>query len=74
VPKSKKAKSQVTKYIIELKPTKGPVIRRTMKVKAGQTVRPSIRGKAKTVYVISVTAIQKSGKKSVWKGPRVSTK
>lgn len=74
VPKSKNAKSQVTKYVIELKPTKGPVIRKTITVKPGQTVKPSISGKAKTTYTISVTAIQKSGKKSVWKGPKVSTK
>ncbi len=74
VPKSSNAKTQVTKYIIELKPTKGPVIRKTITVKPGRTITTSIKGKAKTAYTISVTAIQKSGKKSVWKGPRVSTK
>lgn len=74
VPKSASAKSQVTKYIIELKPTKGSVIRKTITVKPGQTVKPTLSGKSKTSYSISVTAVQKSGKKSVWKGPKVTTK
>jgi hypothetical protein len=74
VPKGSNAKTQVTKYIIELKPTKGAVIKRTVTVKAGQTVKPTLSGKAKTTYTVYVTAVQKSGKKSVWKGPKVTTK
>lgn len=74
VPKSASAKSQVTKYIIELKPTKGSIIRKTITVKPGQIVKPTLSGKSKTSYSISVTAVQKSGKKSVWKGPKVTTK
>lgn len=74
VPKSASAKSQVTSYIIELKPTKGATIKKTVKVKPGQTVKPSLTGKSKTTYTVTVTAVQKSGKKSVWKGPKVSIK
>jgi hypothetical protein len=74
VPKSSNAKTQITKYIIVLKPSKGASITKTVTVRAGQVVKPSLSGKAKTTYTISVTAVQKSGKKSVWKGPKVTTK
>jgi hypothetical protein len=74
VPKSSNAKTQITKYIIVLKPSKGASITKTITVRAGQVVKPSLSGKAKTTYTISVTAIQKSGKKSVWNGPKVTTK
>lgn len=73
VPRATKAANQVTKYVITLKTSKGVTITRTISVKPGRSVSPTLTGKKKTTYTMTVTAITKSGKKSSWKGPRVKT-
>jgi hypothetical protein len=73
VPIAKKAANQVTKYVIRLKTSKGVTITRTISVKPGRSVSPTLTGKKKTSYSMTVTAVTKSGKKTTWKGPRVKT-
>lgn len=73
VPTATKAANQVTKYVITLKTSKGVTITRTISVKPGRSVSPTLTGKKKTTYTMTVTAITKSGKKTSWKGPRVKT-
>ena len=73
VPTAKKAANQVTKYVITLKTSKGVTITRTISVKPGRSVSPTLKGKKKTSYSMTVTAVTKSGKKTTWKGPRVET-
>jgi hypothetical protein len=73
VPTAKKAANQVTKYVIRLKTSKGVTITRTISVKPGRSVSPTLTGKKKTTYSMTVTAVTKSGKKTTWKGPRVKT-
>ena len=73
VPKSRSSKTQITKYIITMKPTKGPTITRTISVKPGARIKPVINGKASTSYSITITSQTKSGKKVSWKAPKVKT-
>jgi hypothetical protein len=73
VPKASKPANQVTKYVIQLKSAKGVIITKTISVKAGRTVKPTLTGKKKTSYSMTVTAVTKSGKKTTWKGPKVKT-
>jgi hypothetical protein len=73
VPKASKPANQVTKYVIQLKSAKGAIITKTISVKAGGTVKPTLTGKKKTSYSMTVTAVTKSGKKTTWKGPQVKT-
>jgi hypothetical protein len=73
VPKASKPGNQVTKYVIQLKSAKGVIITKTISVKAGATVKPTLTGKKKTSYSMTVTAVTKSGKKTTWKGPQVKT-
>ena len=73
VPTATKAANQVTKYVITLKTSKGVTITRTISVKPGRSVSPTLTGKKKTTYSMTVTAITKSGKKTSWKGPQVKT-
>ena len=71
VPTASKPANQVTKYVIQLKSAKGVIITKTISVKAGGTVKPTLTGKAKNSYSMTVTAVTKSGKKTTWKGPQV---
>jgi hypothetical protein len=71
VPKASKPANQVTKYVIQLKSAKGVIITKTISVSAGGTVKPTLTGKKKTSYSMTVTAVTKSGKKTTWKGPQV---
>ena len=71
VPRASKSANQVTKYVIQLKSAKGVIITKTISVKAGGTVKPTLTGKAKNSYSMTVTAVTKSGKKTTWKGPQV---
>jgi hypothetical protein len=71
VPRASKSANQVTKYVIQLKSAKGVIITKTISVKAGGTVNPTLTGKAKNFYSMTVTAVTKSGKKTTWKGPQV---
>jgi hypothetical protein len=71
VPKASKPANQVTKYVIQLKSAKGVIITKTISVRAGGTVKPTLTGKKKTSYSMTVTAVTKSGKKTTWKGPKV---
>jgi len=71
VPKASKPANQVTKYVIQLKSAKGVIITTTISVRAGGTVKPTLTGKKKTSYSMTVTAVTKSGKKTTWKGPQV---
>ena len=73
VPKASKPANQVTKYVIQLKSAKGVTITKTISVRAGGTVKPTLTGKKKTSYSMTVTAVTKSGKKTTWKGPQVKT-
>jgi hypothetical protein len=73
VPKASKPANQVTKYVIQLKSAKGAIITKTISVQAGGTVKPTLTGKKKTSYSMTVTAVTKSGKKTTWKGPQVKT-
>jgi len=73
-PTSTNSKASITKYVVELRPTKGPSIKKTVVVKPGQITKPSLIGKSKTVYYVVVVAYQKSGKTITWKGPKVLTK
>ena len=73
VPKASKSANQVTKYVIQLKSAKGVTITKTISVRAGGTVKPTLTGKKKTSYSMTVTAVTKSGKKTTWKGPQVKT-
>ena len=73
VPTASKPANQVTKYVIQLKSAKGVIITKTISVRAGGTVKPSLTGKKKTSYSMTVTAVTKSGKKTTWKGPQVKT-
>jgi hypothetical protein len=73
VPKASKPANQVTKYVIQLESAKGAIITKTISVKAGGTVKPTLTGKKKTTYSMTVTAVTKSGKKTTWKGPKVKT-
>jgi hypothetical protein len=73
VPKASKPANQVTKYVIQLKSAKGAIITKTISVQAGGTVKPTLTGKKKTSYSMTVTAVTKSGKKTTWKGPKVKT-
>ena len=73
-PTSTNSKASITKYVVELRPTKGPSIKKTIVVKPGQISKPSLIGKSKTVYYVVIVAYQKSGKKITWKGPKVLTK
>jgi hypothetical protein len=73
VPTAAKAANQVTKYVITLKTSKGVTITRTISVKPGRSVSPTLTGKKETSYSMTVTAVTKSGKKTTWKGPRVKT-
>jgi hypothetical protein len=73
VPKASKPANQVTKYVIQLKSAKGAIITKTISVKAGRTFKPTLTGKKKTTYSMTVTAVTKSGKKTTWKGPKVKT-
>jgi len=68
VPKAKKKDAQVVRYVIELRTSTGV---RVVKVKPGQRITPALNGKKKGSYVVVVTAVQKSGKKLTWTGPRV---
>lgn len=75
VPKSSKSTTQVTKYVITLKPTtRGTTITKTITVTAGKTVKPVLTGKSGVTYTLTVTAVTKSGSKKVWTGPKVKTK
>jgi hypothetical protein len=71
VPKASKPANQVTKYVIQLKSAKGVIITKTISARAGGTVKPTLTGKKKTSYSMTVTAVTKSGKKTTWKGPQV---
>jgi len=72
VPKAKKKDAQVVRYVIELRTSTGVrVVSRNVKVKSGQRITPALNGKKKGSYVVVVTAVQKSGKKLTWTGPRV---
>ena len=72
VPKAKKKDAQVMRYVIELRTSTGVrVVSRNVKVKPGQRITPALNGKKKGSYVVVVTAVQKSGKKLTWNGPRV---
>ena len=73
VPKASKPANQVTKYVIQLKSAKGAIITKTISVKPGGTIKPTLSGKSKTSYSMTVTAVTKSGKKTTWKGPQVKT-
>ena len=73
VPTATKPTNQVTKYVITLKSSKGAIITRTISVKAGASLSPTLTGKKKTTYSMTVTAVTKSGKKTTWKGPQVKT-
>ena len=73
VPTATKAASQVTKYVITLRSSKGAIITKTISVRAGASVTPTLTGKKKTSYSMTVTAVTKSGKKTTWKGPQVKT-
>jgi hypothetical protein len=73
VPTAKKAANQVTKYVITLKTSKGVTITRTISVKPGKSVSPTLKGKKKTTYSMTVAAVTKSGKKTTWRGPQVKT-
>ena len=73
VPKASKPANQVTKYVIQLKSAKGVIITKTISARAGGTVKPTLTGKKKTSYSMTVTAVTKSGKKTTWKGPQVKT-
>ena len=73
VPTATKAANQVTKYVITLKSSRGAIITRTISVRAGASVTPTLTGKKKTSYSMTVTAVTKSGKKTTWKGPQVKT-
>jgi hypothetical protein len=73
VPKATKPINQVTKYILQLKPKKGSTITKTITVKSGATVKPTLTGKKKVTYALTVTSMTKGGKKTVWKGPNVTT-
>ena len=73
VPKAKSASSQIVKYTITIKPAKGSSYTKTVNVSPGQTIRPSVKGKAATTYTVTITAQTKSGKKTTWTGPKVKT-
>jgi hypothetical protein len=73
VPKARSSKTQIIKYIITLKPTKGRTITRTISVKPGARIKPVINAKKSTTYTMTITAQTKSGKKTSWKAPKVKT-
>ena len=73
VPKATKPINQVTKYIVQLTPKLGSTITKTINVKSGATVKPTLTGKKKVTYTLTVTAVTKGGKKTLWKGPNVKT-
>lgn len=73
-PTSTNTKTAITKYVVELRPTKGMSIKKTITVKSGQIIKPALTGKIKTTYYVVVIAYQKSGKAITWKGPKIVTK
>ena len=73
VPTATKAANQVTKYIIQLKAPTGVTIIRTIAVRAGSSVSPTLTGKKKTSYSMTVTSVTRSGKKTTWNGPQIKT-
>jgi len=72
-PKATKPINQVTKYIVQLKPKSGRTITKTINVRSGATVKPTLTGKKKVTYALTVTAVTKGGKMTSWKGPSVKT-
>jgi alpha-tubulin suppressor-like RCC1 family protein len=72
-PKATKPINQVTKYIVQLKPKSGSTITKTINVRSGATVKPTLIGKKKVTYALTVTAVTKGGKMTSWKGPSVKT-
>jgi hypothetical protein len=73
-PKSSNAKTAIVRYVIELRPTKGASIKKSVVVKSGQVIKPSLTGKAKTTYYVVIVAYQKSGRTVTWKGPKFTIK
>jgi hypothetical protein len=73
-PTSTNSKTSITKYVVELRPLKGSSIKKTVRVRPGQIIKPSLSGKSKTAYYVVIVAYQKSGKSITWKGPKVLTK
>jgi hypothetical protein len=71
VPKSKVASGQVVKYILQLKPTKGTTVTKTVSVKPSSSITPVIIGKKGVSYSLIVTSVTKAGKKTIWNGPKV---
>ena len=73
-PKSSNAKTAIVRYVIELRPTKGASVKKSVVVKSGQVIKPSLTGKAKTTYYVVIVAYQKSGRTVTWKGPKFTIK
>lgn len=73
---SKATKDPLAKYTFTLTPaTKGArTISRTVSVKSGKVNSVALPGTAKATYRLKVTATLKSGKKTTWNGPSVTTK
>ena len=73
VPIARKASDQVTKYVIQLRTSRGVTITRTISARAGSLTSATMTGKKNTTYSMTVSAVTKSGRKTTWKGPQVRT-